>query len=303
MAPRNNISGLLVIDKPTGMASRRALDQLEKLLPGIKMGHAGTLDPAACGVLVICLGKATRLIPFVQQMPKHYRATVRLGWRSDTHDLEGTVQPVPFPGRIDRRALERCLAKFRGEIMQVPPQHSAVRVRGRRAYELARQGQQVTLRPAPVRIDRLECTRLDYPEAELEVVCGSGTYIRSLARDIGKELGCGAVLANLTRLGVGPFHLQEAISPRQLDSEALTNKLLPASAAVGQLASIILSPAQRRAAIHGRAVPCPGGTQLNSSARHVALMDSSGEIIAVAELGPGSRLLHPRIVLADASDS
>src|SRR5262245_19826772 len=188
---REAVDGLLVLDKPGGITSRDAVDRAQRWFPRrTRIGHTGTLDPLATGVLVLCLGVATRLTEYVQRMAKTYRSTFRLGARSDTDDADGTVTPfteAPVPSDADVRA---CLAGFVGEIEQTPPPYSAAKVTGRRAYGLARRGEDVELAPRRVQIYGIDVLAYNYPLLELEVRCGKATYIRSLARDAGERLGC-----------------------------------------------------------------------------------------------------------------
>jgi tRNA pseudouridine55 synthase len=216
--------GLVVLDKPGGMTSRDAVDAALRWFPrGTRVGHTGTLDPLATGVLVLCVGSATRLTEYVQQMAKTYRTTVRLGARSDTDDADGTVTPVDVLHPPQREELENCLQTFLGEIEQVPPAFSAAKVTGRRAYDLARQGREVALEARRVRIDGIDVLRYEYPEADLEVRCGKGTYIRSLARDVGERLGCGGLVQVLRRTRVGPFQAADAVS---LEADAATARVI-----------------------------------------------------------------------------
>src|SRR5262249_45363855 len=159
---------------------------------GTRLGHTGTLDPLATGVLVLCVGSATRLADYVQRMSKTYRSLFRLGARSDTDDADGAVTPVAGAAAPEPAALEACLRQFVGTIEQVPPAYSAAKVTGQRAYDLARRGREVSLQARAVQVHGIEVLRYDYPELEVEVRCGKGTYIRALARDLGARLGCGA---------------------------------------------------------------------------------------------------------------
>lgn len=205
------MDGFLVIDKPRGISSREAVNRVQAVVPkGVRIGHTGTLDPLATGVLVLALGQATRLTDSVQQLTKEYLAVVRLGATSATDDAEGPITPTgaAIP---DRDAIERVLQKFIGEVSQTPPAFSAAHVDGRRAYKLARKGRPVELEPKTVRIDAIEITGVRAEQVELTVTCGKGTYIRSIARDLGKELGCGAFLTSLRRTRVGPFHESHAL--------------------------------------------------------------------------------------------
>jgi tRNA pseudouridine55 synthase len=290
-------SGILVLDKPARLSSRQALDRVTSLLPRVKMGHAGTLDPMATGVLVVCVGRATRLIPYVQRMRKEYHATLRLGQRSDTHDLESDVVDVPMAGPIARESFESCVANFRGDIQQVPPQHSAVHVSGRRAYELARAGRAVELEPRAVRIDRLVCTRFEFPNADLEIECSSGTYIRSLVRDIGEQLGCGAVMTRLARTRIGAFRLEDAITPNELTKPHVLESLRPASDAVRELPRVRVRAEQLEEIRHGRAIAASTFEQQLPVGDECALIDSTGQLLGVGQIDVAGGTVRPHIVL------
>jgi tRNA pseudouridine55 synthase len=229
--------GLLNVNKPAGATSRDVVNQIQRLVKPTKVGHAGTLDPLARGVLVIGLGQATRLVEYVQQMPKHYRATFLLGRTSPTEDIEGEVTMLADAAPPRREDLEQSALTLTGEIMQRPPAYSALKVAGRRAYALARAGETVELAPRAVRIDRMNIVRYEYPELCLEVVCGSGTYIRSLGRDLAEAVGSGAVMSQLERTAIGRFTIDTAVDPKSLTRENLAAHLLPAAWAVQGLMS------------------------------------------------------------------
>ena len=206
-------AGFLVLDKPAGLSSAKALNAVKRRLArGTKVGHAGTLDPFATGVLVVLVGGATRLCERVMGLPKRYEATLRLGATTPTLDPESPEQPVPGAVAPSLDAVKRVLAGFQGEIEQVPPAHSAIKVDGRRAYDLARAGESVQLPPRKVRIDRVELFGFEWPNLRLAVECGRGFYVRSFARDVGEALGTGAYLTALRRTHVGPFSEGMAIS-------------------------------------------------------------------------------------------
>jgi tRNA pseudouridine55 synthase len=217
--------GFLNIDKPPGMTSHDVVARVRRLAGQKRVGHAGTLDPAATGVLVVALGIATRLIEYVQdQTSKRYLAVTHLGITTDTDDADGRVlaeQPVPV---LDTAALERVLEPFRGSIEQVPPMYSALHHQGKRLHELARTGISVERAARPVLIERLDIVAWQPPLLTLDVLCGKGTYIRSLARDIGEALGCGAHLASLRRTAVGAFRVEDAIA---LEDFSPSHLLLP----------------------------------------------------------------------------
>jgi tRNA pseudouridine55 synthase len=251
------IHGLVVLDKPAGITSRDAVNRALRWFPGrTRIGHTGTLDPLATGVLVLCIGMATRLTEYVQRMGKTYRTVILLGARSDTDDADGFIQPVlealvPDPSRVTQSVVE-----FVGDIEQLPPAFSAAKVAGRRAYDLARQGDDVRLSSRRVRVHGIDVLSYAYPRLELEVRCGKGTYIRSLARDLGERLGCGAYVQELRRTQVGPFGAADTVS---LDADSATahSRLLPVATAVAELHHLKLPPAEIASLQHGRTIDLP----------------------------------------------
>jgi tRNA pseudouridine55 synthase len=203
--------GLLVIDKPAGCSSMDVVRRVRRAAGGVKTGHAGTLDPLASGVVICCLGSATRVVPRLMDLPKTYVAEVDLSAFTPTDDREGQRQEVLVPVPPDAAAVTAALPAFIGEIQQRPPAFSAVHVQGRRAYKLARRGEAVVLPPRMVRIDGIELLDYTWPVAALRIDCGKGTYIRSLARDLGAALGTGGHLQSLRRTAVGPYHVGAAL--------------------------------------------------------------------------------------------
>lgn len=288
------MSGLLNLNKPAGITSRDAVNRVQRLARPAKVGHAGTLDPLASGVLVVAVGAATRLIEFVQQLPKHYRATFLLGQTSSTEDVEGDVQMLTSPPIPVRGELEAAARRLTGEILQRPPAFSAIKVGGRRAYKLARGGQPPELPPRPVAIHRFEITRYDYPEFEAEIVCSSGTYVRSLGRDLAESLGTGGVMSALVRTAVGNFTLAGAVEPDALNGDALALNLLPLERAVEHLPRVELTSAEAQAVRHGRPIPVERPPQ----DAHLAAYDTSGELLAI--LVPQGNLLAPLRVISGA---
>lgn len=215
----DRIHGLIVLDKPRGITSRQAVDEVKRLFGVRKAGHAGTLDPDATGVLIICLGRrATRLFDRLVEGSKEYIGTMILGVETDTQDASGRVIRRCEVNATEEEIRE-VFSKFVGEIEQVPPMFSALRVKGKRLYELARRGEVVERKPRRVRIYELEVLKVDPPRVEFRVVCSKGTYIRTLAADIGRELGCGAHLAELRRTRVGPFTIGIAVPLDALKSD------------------------------------------------------------------------------------
>ncbi|MBI2856891.1 MAG: tRNA pseudouridine(55) synthase TruB, partial [Chloroflexi bacterium] len=209
--------GILNINKPRGMTSFDVVARVRRLTGVSRAGHAGTLDPDATGVLLVCLGKATRLAGFLSGETKTYRATVHLGVATDTYDASGRVTASCDASSVSLASVREVLTRFRGRIMQAPPAYSALKVGGRRLYQLARSGVHVTPTPRPVDVFRLELTRWAPPELDLEIDCGKGTYIRSLAHDLGSALGCGAHLCALERTRSGPFSLADSVTLGELE--------------------------------------------------------------------------------------
>src|SRR5262249_28026529 len=217
--------------KPRGLTSRAVVDRIARLVGRVKVGHAGTLDPLASGVLVVCVGPATRLVEDIQGLPKSYRTVVRLGARSDTLDADGRIEPLEDPRVPSAEEGAAAVGPLVGEVDQVPPDYSALKIGGRRAYDLVRAGKPVDLAPRRVRIDRIEVLRYEWPFLELKIDCGSGTYIRSIARDVGEALGCGGLVEVLVRPRIGPFALDGAVDLGELSAGSLPQRPRPAVAA------------------------------------------------------------------------
>lgn len=246
--------GLLVVDKPSGITSRDVVNRIQRHWPPrTRIGHTGTLDPLATGVLVICLGQATRLAEFIQDMPKTYRATIRLGASSTTDDADGEITEHPEAVPVDAAHLAGTLSRFIGEIEQVPPVYSAVKQGGRRAYEQARSGVRVELRPRRVRVDAIRVVRYAWPTLEVLIDCGKGTYIRSLARDLGQALGVGGMITALRRTRVGPFDESQAVPVAEFDSPR-ADMVRPLSEAVAELPAWQVTAEERRRLCQGQRI-------------------------------------------------
>lgn len=290
------MQGFLNLDKPIGITSRDAVDLVVRVVGRrTKVGHAGTLDPLASGVLVVAVGSATRLIERVQAQAKAYRATIRLGARSDTLDADGTVVEEVGPRVPGEAEVREALATQVGTIRQVPPQFSALKVGGRRAYDLARAGRAVELEARPVRVDRVELVAYEWPRLEVEVDCGAGTYIRSIARDVGEALGCGGLIEVLTRTRIGAFRLAEAVDPRGLSAEAVPGLLRPMTEAVPELPRVRLDAGQAALVARGQALD-PRRLAPEPPAGELALVGPGGDLIALAEHdGRGGRVVPRRV--------
>ncbi len=211
------MDGILNINKPWGVTSFSVVALVKRLSGERRVGHAGTLDPTATGVLPVCLGQGTRVIEFLVDATKAYRAEIELGVATDTYDASGKVTQTGDPSGISRERLDLALASFRGLIEQTPPMYSAVKYQGRPLYKLARAGITVARKTRPTKIYRLELMDWQPPVVTIEIVCGKGTYIRSLAHDLGQALGCGANLKDLIRLRCGPFDIADTVSLPQLE--------------------------------------------------------------------------------------
>ncbi|MEM8530380.1 MAG: tRNA pseudouridine(55) synthase TruB [Chloroflexota bacterium] len=275
------IHGFLNIDKPKGITSHDVVARVRRLARQKRVGHAGTLDPAATGVLVVALGLATRLIEYVQDDTlKRYHAVVQLGTTTTTDDTEGTVvetQPIP---PLDTPTLETTLAQFRGTIRQVPPQFSALHHQGRRLYELAREGTVVEIPARTVVIEELQLLAWAEPFVTLDVLCHKGTYIRSLARDLGQALGCGGHLYTLRRTAVGAFDINQAVSLEELERPeqptTLADVLIPPSVAVANWPKVTLDSTNEKRVRNGQKLILPDLTDDRVSAH-----TTSGELVAI----------------------
>lgn len=232
------VSGWLIVDKPAGIGSTQVVGKVRWALGAQKAGHAGTLDPAATGVLAVALGEATKTVPYLAEALKCYRFEVRWGFATATDDAEGAVIATSA-ARPTRQEIEAALPAFRGQIEQVPPQVSAVHVEGERAYDLAREGVAMDLAPRPLWVERLVLIEATRDAAVLEMVCGKGGYVRAIARDLGRALGCLGHVGWLRRLWSGPFRVEEAISLEEVERLARTDALLghlqPLQAALADL--------------------------------------------------------------------
>ena len=287
------VFGFFNIDKPPGPTSHDIVDRVRKALRGVpgakrvKVGHAGTLDPFATGVLVICVGAATRLAKYVQRQPKRYLAQITLGATSTTDDPEGEVSPIAGAAPPSQEQIRRVLDGFIGTIEQVPPAHSAVHVEGRRAYKLARSGRKVEVPPRKVEIFALEMISYQWPRVEIDVRCGTGTYIRALARDVGAELGVGGYSSNLTRSEVGPFTLDRSVAVDSFDPH---KDLLSPLTALSDLPQVIVGPPGAARLLNGNPIEIENPLEGDE----VAVLDESGGLLGIAKVARGGSLLRPK---------
>ncbi|NUQ62475.1 MAG: tRNA pseudouridine(55) synthase TruB [Pirellulales bacterium] len=271
-------SGLLNLNKPVGITSRRAVDYVQRLDRRTKVGHAGTLDPLASGVLVLCVGAATRLIECVQRMPKQYSACFLLGRQSPTEDMEGEVVELAGPPVPTIQQIQAAATALTGEILQRPPAYSALKLKGRRACDLARQGREVELEARKVVIHRIDVAGYDYPELRLDIRCGSGTYVRSLGRDLAESLGTAAVMSALVRTAIGCFRIEDALDPASLTATDWAGHLLPSRLAVEDMPQLTLDADEVRRVLSGRPIPA---RSVSRDAPEIAALDASGQLVAL----------------------
>jgi tRNA pseudouridine55 synthase len=305
------MDGVLIIDKPSGVTSHDVVARTRHILRERRIGHTGTLDPFATGVLVILVGKATRLAQFLNDVDKEYEAIIRLGYSTDTGDRTGNPisSPPATPRNWTEAEIEEALKTLRGEIDQVPPMYSAKKIQGKKLYELARRGESVERKPVHVCIYDFAAIK---PSGELikdnldgtfdfhaRVSCSSGTYVRTLAEDFGKRLYVGAHLAELRRTRVGDFQATQAITLEELKmhlgEESLGSVLLPPNAALSRLPFMHLSAEDVRRANHGREVAVTGYDWADGE--NVKMCDAQQQLIAVGRYDAGAKSLHPRVVL------
>lgn len=292
---KNVVSGVLVIDKPVGLTSHDVV-QIVRRGTGIRRaGHTGTLDPRASGVLVVLIGPAVRLSEYVSASDKRYQATIRLGSSTDTYDAEGTVTDTAPVEDISEENFDEILQTYVGEMEQVPPPYSAVKVKGRKSYELAREGEDVELKPRMVNVYNLEILEWAPPEVVIDVFCSSGTYVRSLAHDLGKGMGTGAHLIGLRRTRSGRFTLRDAVPLRRLqesfDKGDWYRHLIPAAEALGDWYAIELDPDQVELVRHGHRIPAEPGEE--GMARGIS---QQGDLVALMEVDPETQEWQPKKV-------
>jgi len=269
-------TGVIPVDKPVGVSSRRVVDAVAKQLGMKTVGHAGTLDPLASGVVVVCVGHATKLVDFVHGLPKHYTASFLLGRSSPSDDFETPIEEELDPVRSTREEVERALVAFRGDILQRPCDYSAVHVDGKRAYRLARKGRPVELVAKPVRIDRLEITAYDWPRIGLDIECSSGTFVRAIGRDLAVALGTQAVMESLVRTAVGPFTRDSALPLDVVTPERVAAALLPPLAAVPTLPRVTLAGDGLDLAVRGGLVSLP-----DAAVESLAAIDDQGDLVGI----------------------
>jgi len=309
------MDGLIIIDKPAGWTSHDVVSRVRRVLNEKRVGHTGTLDPFATGVLVVLVGRATRLAQFLSGAEKEYEATIRLGYATDTGDLTGARREggaAADCAALDRARVEAALAPLRGEIEQVPPMYSAKKIKGKKLYELARRGEEVERAAVRVRVSEFEIIgepggALLRPNGDAtcdlraRVVCSAGTYVRALAESVGENLSTGAHLAALRRTRAGTFGLERALTPeafQQLVESGAPDFLLPPEAALPGLPAAHLTGEEERRVAHGATLPAWRFAPAWEDGARVLLFDPRGRLLAVGVYDAGRDFVQPRVMLA-----
>jgi tRNA pseudouridine55 synthase len=302
------ISGVLIIDKPPGLTSHDIVARVRRILGIRQVGHFGTLDPFATGVLPISVGKATRFAQFYLKSRKAYEGTIRFGFSTDTYDATGQPTSESLPVKLDEETLERIFREFTGRLMQTPPPFSAKHVGGVRAYELARRRKPVSLAPVEVEIYALELLGIEKQDVRFAVECSGGTYVRSLAHDLGQKVRCGAYLADLRRTGVAEFKESQAVTLERLaeavEEKRMENYLVPLEALLPEFPELVVRGRQEVGVRHGHAFELAQSTRVSRGANAgrspvaalLKILNPERRLIAIARHVEGS-VYHPHLVL------
>ncbi len=304
------MNGTLIVDKPAGITSHDVVVRVRRIIGERRVGHTGTLDPFATGVLVVLVGKATRLLQFISGVEKEYEAVIRFGFATDTGDVTGRRVAMPNQSPRDLRAeqIEAAMTSLRGEITQVPPMYSAKKVKGEKLYELARRGEQIERQPVRVTIHEFEALTINGQllnarddgtiDLKVRVICSAGTYVRTLAEDLGARLGVGAHLAALRRTRAGRFAIESAITLERLaelaEENSIKDEMISLDATVGHLPAIVMNESDARRVMNGL------NLETNSDHRdgqRVRLQNVAGELIAVGIFDAERRIVHAGVVL------
>lgn len=295
-----NVQGILLLDKPLGITSNQALQQVKRLFQAQKAGHTGSLDPLADGLLPICFGGATKVSAYLLDADKRYRMRAKLGVSTTTQDAEGEVLETRPADQVTEEALRETVGRFVGNLQQVPPMYSALKHKGERLYKLAREGKEVEREPRPITIYESELIAFEPPEFELDVRCSKGTYVRTLAADIGDALGCGAHVTALTRTGVGPYAGANMVSMAQLEAaleadgpQALDAFLLPIDSALDNWPAVRMSADTAFYLGQGQPVMVPNAPVSG----YVRLYDANERFVGVGEIDDDGKVA-PRRLLA-----
>ncbi len=294
-----NISGILLLDKPQGISSNKALQQVKHLYFAAKAGHTGALDPLATGMLPICFGEATKFSQFLLNSDKGYRVVGKLGIRTDSCDSTGEVTET-LPVKVSKRQLLKALEKFRGDTTQVPSMYSALKHNGQPLYKLARQGIEIEREARDISVFRLDLIRFEDDEVELEIECSKGTYIRNIIDDLGQELGCGAHVSMLRRIGVADYPVDEMVTLEQLEADRAEDKslddyLIPMDSPVMHLEEAILDDQSTHYFKHGQAIIYPD----LETGDYIRVYDEQDNFLGIAEVDEENMLAPKRLVVSE----
>ena len=293
-----DVDGILLLDKPIGMTSNAALQTVKRLFKASKAGHTGNLDPLATGLLPICFGEATKISSFLLDSDKRYIGTCKLGVRTSTADAEGEIQETRPVGEINEQQIREVLESFCGQIEQIPPMHSAIKVNGTPLYKLAREGKEIERKSRQVTIYEIKLLRLEGDELEIDLLCSKGTYVRTLAEDIGEALGCGAHLSALRRTVSGPFQLEHAVTLPELEHlaesgfEALDELLVPMEEALSDWPMVSMSENTAYYLQQGQAVQVPRAP----TSGWVRLHRDDGKFLGIGQILEDGRVAPKRLI-------
>lgn len=301
--------GLLVIDKPAGLTSHDVVQRVRRAFEMKRVGHGGTLDPDATGVLLVALGQATRFFPFLSKAGKSYEGRIRLGFSTDTYDGSGRPASEDSPERPDRDAVAAAMARLEGRILQAPPPFSAKKVGGKPAYKRARAKEEFSLKPSEVTVRAFRLISYEHPFVAFEAECSAGTYVRSLAHDLGRDLGCGAHLVALRRTAVGPYHLADAVTLEKLESSApevsAADFLVPLEDLLPEVPAVQVGPEAAARVLNGSPLAPspltpgpPARLPFPAEAPVVRLIGPTGRLLALARPSPDGAALLPFLVLS-----
>ena len=292
--------GILILDKPPGISSMEAVRRIKRASGVRRVGHGGTLDPMATGVIPICLGRATRLMEYMLDSSKEYVGEVRLGISTDSYDAEGKITSRSDPSGVERKAIEDVLDSFLGQIEQVPPMFSALKRKGKRLYELARQGIEVEREPRAMTVHSIRLEDWNPPVAMVHIECSRGFYMRSLAHDIGVQLGCGAHLRSLTRLRTGRFRIADAVpievAQRSFEEGSWPELLVSLDSVLGDLRAIIVGEREQASIQNGRPVPLSQDDSAPRPDEQFRAYSLDGEFLAIMRFDASDRCWRPNKV-------
>lgn len=288
---KHELSGTILIDKPRGMTSHDVVARMRRVAATRQVGHTGTLDPMADGLLMVCVGSATRIVQFLLGLDKTYVGTITLGAISSTYDAEGEIVPQERPWPSDPEVIRRAMGEQLGRRAQLPPAYSAIKVKGKKLYEYARAGEEAPIKPREVHIKSFDLIRFDPPHVHFEARVGSGTYIRSMAHDLGLALECGAYLSQLRRTQIGSFSVEQAalLETLMAEPEALPLQLLSTTEALSHLPKLILHPAVEARVLNGRPFTTREIFEFDGLLRPgqpVVVLNVGGKVLSIAEPSP-----------------